>query len=55
MKSDHTSENKVELFQENNVVVEGGWFDDTDLTDGATFKTYLIKRSKLRINRIKLT
>ena len=50
-KSDHSSNNKVELSWKNIVVVEEEWFSDMDLTDGATFPMSLIKRTKYRFNR----
>ena len=49
-KSDHTSNNKVKLFCESLVFIEEEWFDDTHLTNGATFLTALIKRAKYRFN-----
>ena len=51
----HTSNDKVKLFCENIVVIEEELFDDTNLTDGATFKTALIKREKSRFNIKKST
>ena len=44
-KSDQTSNNKVKNC-ENIVVVEEEWFDDMNLTNGATFTADLIKRKK---------
>ena len=40
---DDTSNDKVKLFSENIVVIEEEWFDDMNLTDGATFPAALIK------------
>ena len=51
MKSDHTSNNKVKLFRENIVVIEDKWFDDMNLTYGASFPTALIKYKKYRIKQ----
>ena len=45
---DHTSNNKVKLFCENIVLSEEEYFDDTSLTDGATYLTALIKISKYK-------
>ena len=50
-KSDHSSNNKVELSWKNIVVVEEEWFADMDLTDGATFPMALTKQSKSRSNQ----
>ena len=33
------------------MVIEGEWFDDTNLTDGATFKTAMIICAKKRFNQ----
>ena len=33
------------------MVIEEEWFDDTELTDGATFPTDLIKCAKYRLNK----
>ena len=33
------------------MVIEEEWFDDMNLTDGATFPTALIKRAKSRFNK----
>ena len=43
----------INLFppRENVIVIEGEYFDDMDLTDGATFLTDLIKRAKNRVNK----
>ena len=49
-KSNHTSNNKVKTFCEDIVVIEEEWFDDMNLTYGATFLMSLIKHAKSRIN-----
>ena len=33
------------------MVVENEWFDGTNLSDGATFPTALIKRAKKKVNQ----
>ena len=33
------------------LVIEEEWFDNMNLTDGATFQTALIKRAKTRVNK----
>ena len=49
-KSDHSSNNKVQLFRENILFIEEEWFSDMNLIDGATFLTYLVKLVKSRFN-----
>ena len=46
-KSDHTSNNKVKLFQESVVFIEEEWFGYMNLIDGANFPMDMIKRAKL--------
>ena len=46
-KSNHTSNDKAKLFRKSIVVIEEEWFDDTNLTNSATFPTDLIKCEKL--------
>ena len=36
------------------MVIEEEWFDDMNLTDGATFPTALIKCAKSRFNKKKI-
>ena len=50
-QSDHRSNNKVKLFCEIIVVIEEEWFDDMNLTDGATYLKALIKHAKNRFNQ----
>ena len=50
-KSDHTSNDKVKTFCKSIVVVEEEWFDDINLSDGATFLTDLIKDAKNIVNQ----
>ena len=50
-QSDHTSNDKVQIFRESVVVIEEELFDDVNLTDGTTFLAALIKRAKTRGNK----
>ena len=49
-KSYHTSNNKVQLFCKNSVVIKEEWFADINLTSAGTILTALIKCAKSRIN-----
>ena len=50
-KSDHISNDKVKTITEGVAVIEEDWFDDMNLTDGATFSMPLIKCAKTRVNQ----
>ena len=50
-QSDHTSNGKVKTVHKIIVVIEEEWFDDMNLTDGATFTMDLIKRAKNMVNQ----
>ena len=52
LKNNQTTHPTIKLiFHEICVVIEEEWFDDMNLTSGATFPESLIKRAKTRINK----
>ena len=52
LKSNQTTHPTIKLFFcEPVVVIEGEYFDDMTLTDGANFPMLLIKRKKTRVNQ----
>ena len=50
-KSDPTSNNSVDCFRKNVVVIDEEWFNDINLTGGANFPTPLIKHAKTGFNK----
>ena len=51
---DHTSNDKVDFFRESFVIIEEYWYDENNLTDGATFLTALIKCAKKKAIKNKI-